>query len=154
MICAGQDQPSRQYIHRHQHSAPSVISSLYSHHTYQSIPEAHIYHTLEPCDAIGKHPINAVYINKNLDLVLKPAFECEHIQEVEEGEDNKNGEQRSVQSSISSPRFQKVPLPPTSSSSTNSSNSSRSSCHHAHTQSTLSGQQLLPQSSENDEYIV
>ena len=154
VICAGQDQPSRQYIHRHQHSAPSVISSLYSHHTYQSIPEAHIYHTLEPCDAIGKHPINAVYINKNLDLVLKPAFECEHIQEVEEGEDNKAGEQRSVQSSTSSPRFQKVPLPPTSSSSTNSSNSSRSSCHHAHTQSTLSGQQLLPQSSENDEYIV
>lgn len=153
--------PNQQhYIHRHQHSAPSVISSLYSHHTYQSIPEAHIYHTLEPCDAVGKHPINAVYINKNLDLVLKPAFECEHIQEVEEGgegqqqqkqQDQRDCDARSVKSPFSSPGFQKVPLPPTSSSSTNSSHSS---CHHAHTQSTLSGQQLLPSSSENDEYIV
>ena len=146
---------SRQYIHRHQHSAPSVISSLYSHHTYQSIPEAHIYHTLEPCDALGKHPINAVYINKNLDLVLKPAFDCEHIQEVEETPEVRQGRQdvdsRSVKSPFSSPACHKVPLPPTSSSSSHSSNSS---CHHAHTQSTLSGQQLLPSSSENDEYIV
>jgi len=52
--------------------APSVVSSVYSHHTYQSIPEsqqqqqqmamhhaspAHIYHTLEPglAAAVGQH---------------------------------------------------------------------------------------------------
>ena len=152
------DQPVvRHYIHRHQHSAPSVISSLYSHHTYQSIPDAHIYHTLEPCDAVLKqppHPINSVYINKNLDLVLKPSFECEHIQEVEEREDcgdKQDVDQRSVKSPFSSPAFQKVLPPSTSSSSTNSSNQS---CHHSHTQSTLSAQQLLPPSNENDEYIV
>lgn len=43
----------------------------YSQHTYQSIPEAHIYHTLDPMEAV-KPPVNAVYINKNLELILKP----------------------------------------------------------------------------------
>ncbi len=68
------------------------MSSVYSHHTYQSIPEHqqhHIYHTLEPTLAQqqlqqqqqlvqrlqqqqqdGKPP-NAVYINRNLDLITK-----------------------------------------------------------------------------------
>ena len=153
----GEQPMVRHYAHRHQHSAPSVISSLYSHHTYQSIPEAHIYHTLEPCDALTKqqqlqHPINAVYINKNLDLVLKPAFDCEHIQEVEEKEERlAEAEVRSVKSPFASPAFQKVQPPSTSAASTNSSNAS---CHHSHTQSTLSGQQLLPPANDNDEYIV
>merc|ERR1712083_334458 len=43
----------------------------YSQHTYQSIPEAHIYHTLDPMEAV-KPPVSAVYINKNLELILKP----------------------------------------------------------------------------------
>jgi len=145
------EHPARHYVHRHQHSAPSVISSLYSHHTYQSIPEAHIYHTLEPCDALIKHPVNAVYINKNLDLVLKPAFDIPEVEENEDNLDRQDTDQRSVKSPFSSPAFQKV-QPPSASSA--SSSQSSQSCHHSHTQSTLSGQQLLPPSSENDEYIV
>lgn len=68
-------------------------AQLYGHHTYQSIPESHIYHTLEPSSLeqnindmtgnmyvvhnpvssqkLGKPP-SSVYINKNLDLILKP----------------------------------------------------------------------------------
>ena len=47
--------------------------SIYSQHTYQSIPEAHIYHTLDPSVEVKvPPPVSAVYINKNLELILKP----------------------------------------------------------------------------------
>jgi hypothetical protein len=160
--------------------SPSVISSVYSHHTYQSIPEGqnqHIYHTLEPSlgvnnlgvnnlgvnnlgvtnlgvnslgvnnlginslgvnnlgvNSLGvnnlgvtkpprlsleREPVNAVYINRNLDLVTK-------------SEDGVKTESPSA-----SP-----------------SSSTSEDCHHAHSQSGISAQQLIPNKSMQDEYVV
>lgn len=79
---------SPRYSFTNNNNPPSVISSLYSHHTYQSIPESHhIYHTLEPNLAAGKqldheedNPINSVYINRNLDLVMKSGSSSAEIE--------------------------------------------------------------------------
>lgn len=115
--------------------------SIYSQHTYQSIPEAHIYHTLEPLEVMStnKPPVNAVYINKNLELILKPSSVIE--------------EQQSTDLPTASPSSA------TSQATSKSGTSDRamhSSCRHLHSQSTLSGQQLLPacNSHDSDEYIV
>ena len=153
-------------------NAPSVISSVYSHHTYQSIPEhmqhqireqqnQHIYHTLEPSLLPGQQQqqqqqyptkpprlaneqeqVNAVYINRNLDLVMKS----------EDGDGQKSSPSISPASSDSSNRSEL-----------------EAACHHAHTQSGISAQQLIPPSSsssssssqakvvvqqQEDEYVV
>ncbi len=149
--------------HLQQRSPPSVISSLYSHHTYQSIPEhqqmPHIYHTLEPSLLMQHKPINAVYINRNLDLVMKTTEE-EAEEEEEEGGGGGEGGGDTAEKDDEAKKKE------TSLSSSTSSASSKSSCHHKSQVSTLSAQQLLPSSessnssssssssSSNDEYIV
>ena len=155
-------------------NAPSVISSLYSHHTYQSIPEQvhhhhqnnspsgqnHIYHTLEPSLVLstqrhGQKPmtqqpeqINAVYINRNLDLVLKTS---------------------NPGSAASSPRTSKKGTPELSECESGDQEDADQEVqraqevhHHAHTHSSLSAQQLIPNSPQlaeeladkENEYIV
>jgi hypothetical protein len=172
--------------------APSVISSVYSHHTYQSIPEhqqqqhlqnlpessslfqnQHIYHTLEPSmipppssiggimvkplrlsGAGGRVPqndeqVNAVYINRNLDLVMKSDSGGE-----EEDENQINADKEvDVKTDISSPSIS----PASSSSSSGRGSDVESSCHHTHSQSGISAQQLIPASkkmTQEDEYVV
>lgn len=95
----------------------------YSQHTYQSIPETHIYHTLDPMEAV-KPPVSAVYINKNLELILKPTTPL--------STSSLGGYREAVCTPKSSP---------------SKSESSAASIHHMHTPS---GQELLP----NDEYVV
>ena len=61
--------------------APSVISSVYSHHTYQSIPEhrqqmaqlqnQHIYHTLEPSLLAGGGQMGGGMIKPPRDELYK-----------------------------------------------------------------------------------
>ena len=155
--------------------------SIYSHHTYQSIPEGHIYHTLEPEN--GK----SVYINKNLELILKAgggpgnpsngdrdkrvepeaiAEDDEEVEEEEEQGDDEKGVEEEVQAINQgrqmSPRAPPVPEhAPSSNSSDKVAPSSehvrkQDSCHHSHSKSTLSEQQLIPSSADcsTDEYIV
>ena len=100
--------------------------SIYSQHTYQSIPETHIYHTLDPSVEIKvpHPPVSAVYINKNLELILKA----------------NSLSSSSLDNSVESPK----------SSPSKSEILSSSHMHHVHS---ASGQQLLP-SSNTDEYVV
>ena len=128
--------PHLVHHHHHGHHNPTAgsLGTLYSQHTYQSIPEAHIYHTLDPMVATSeavsmttpnKPPVGAVYINKNLELILKPT----------------------------------TPLASNLTSSTSATGTPKhspcksESTQHIHSQSTLSGQQLLP-NQESDEYVV
>ena len=126
----------------HGHHGPGSLATLYSQHTYQSIPEAHIYHTLDPMVAstatggsegnatTTKPPVGAVYINKNLELILKPTTPLAS---------SLGGKESSSPSlTTMSPK----PSPCKS-----------DSTQHTHSQSTLSGQQLLP-NQESDEYVV
>ena len=107
--------------------------SIYSQHTYQSIPEAHIYHTLDPSieqanikvPHYPQPPVSAVYINKNLELILKAT----------------SLSSSSLDNSVESPK-------------SSPSKSEILSSHHHHVHS-ASGQQLLPSSPSNtDEYVV
>ena len=193
------------------------LTPLYGHHTYQSIPESHIYHTLEPSSLeqnindmagnmyvvhnpvgsqkFGKPP-SSVYINKNLDLILKPSASFRNrggdmmsdgnesgISTYKDGsgitadlgDENGSNTNSTNKVSISSPSSSSTSttsndLTSESSSAsqkTSSSNSHsnqhpaqhNSSCHHIHTNSTLSGQQLIPSTvsgdgGSSDEYIV
>ena len=98
--------------------------SIYSQHTYQSIPEAHIYHTLDPSVEVKvppHPPVGAVYINKNLELILKPTSLS-----------SSSLDHSSVESPKSSPSKSDI-------------------LHHMHS---ASGQQLLPSTNSVDEYVV
>ena len=179
-------------LHHHHHQAPSVISSIYSHHTYQSIPEQHahqhIYHTLEPSllqqrmlklpqaasiqEVAAAVPVNAVYINRNLDLVMKSPDEIDEDPTAAElaarlspsTADGGGSEERSVSSKIPH-----AAAANTSSSSFDDDDDEEDDpppSHHSHTQSSLSAQQLIPSSSStkpcsaenatrgSEEYIV
>ena len=194
------------------------LTPLYGHHTYQSIPESHIYHTLEPSnleqnvnDMTGNmyvlhNPVNSqkhgkaqssIYLNKNLDLILKPSSsfrnrggdmicdgnesgistykESSHnTEDLGNGDSNGSNTNSTNKISISSPSssststtsndltsesssaYQKTS---SSVSQANQSAQHNSSCHHIHTNSTLSGQQLIPSTvsgdgGSSDEYIV
>lgn len=134
--------PHLLHNHNHRHHNPTAgsLGTLYSQHTYQSIPEAHIYHTLDPMVATSeavsmtntptgptKPPVGAVYINKNLELILKPTTPLAS----------------NLTSSTTSALTGTPKHSPCKSEST----------QHTHSQSTLSGQQLLP-NQESDEYVV
>lgn len=181
-------------------NAPSVVSSVYSHHTYQSIPESHhIYHTLEPSllplgggfskdmrqhlqqqaqkrSNSGRHhhhnshhphhrsetgvdPINAVYINRNLDLVLKPS-PSPSLPSGSLGDQSSTSPVSEVSNSPQTTTPSSSPNSSTSCASSVASSAEEELCHHAHTHSTLSGQQLLPSHTSSslaqneDEYIV
>jgi hypothetical protein len=132
------NQPHHQQPHYLVHGS---MGTLYSQHTYQSIPEAHIYHTLDPMEAV-KTPVSAVYINKNLELILKPTTPLASMPNITEAKAPKAS-----------------PCKSEAASSTTSSGRRQPPCHHIHSQSTLSGQQLLPSchghhGNESDEYIV
>merc|ERR1712080_559810 len=117
--------------------APGNLATLYSQHTYQSIPEAHIYHTLDPMVASAaseagvltssaKPPVGAVYINKNLELILKPTTPL-------------------ATSSLKVDQKSSVldhPGPGSMAGTPKPSPCKSDSTQHTHTQSTLSGQQL------------
>eukprot|EP00095_Tigriopus_kingsejongensis_P011072 maker-scaffold23_size669530-snap-gene-4.7 protein:Tk11072 transcript:maker-scaffold23_size669530-snap-gene-4.7-mRNA-1 annotation:"slit homolog 2" len=166
-------------------NAPSVVSSVYSHHTYQSIPESHhIYHTLEPSllpmagdfredkghphlrpkrTSGSRHmrvnePLNAVYINRNLDLVLKSPPTPSPSSSI--GEESSTFRRSEDSNSPKTTTPSSSPHSSTSCASSVASSAEEELCHHAHTHSTLSGQQLLPShtsssSAQNeDEYIV
>ena len=125
------------------------LATLYSQHTYQSIPEAHIYHTLDPMvasaaseaavlnNSSAKPPVGAVYINKNLELILKPTTPLA-TSSLKVDQQSALLDPGPVGSMAGTPK----PSPCKS-----------DSTQHTHTQSTLSGQQLLP-NQESDEYVV
>ena len=133
--------------------------SIYSHHTYQSIPEGHIYHTLEPeidgkpGEQVGGKP-TSVYINKNLELILKPPAtmvlpinsNLPEMVEEEADEDDDDVKPPLEDDQNSEPAEQESPKSP----------SQNKNCHHSHSKSTLSEQHLIPSSADcsTDEYIV
>ena len=199
-------------------NANGGITPIYGHHTYQSIPESHIYHTLEPSsleqninDITGNmyvvhNPVplqkqsnpssSSVYINKNLDLILKPTASFRNrggdiicdgnesgISTYKEGSNGTEDLEHEDGTGSNCHSTKKVSMSSHSSSSTSttsndltseSSSTSQktsssvsqahsaqhnSSCHHIHTNSTLSGQQLIPSNvsgdgGSSDEYIV
>ncbi len=101
-----------------------------SQHTYQSIPETHIYHTLDPLETSIKAPTGAVYINKNLELILKPTTPL-----------------ASNMRTIADQQVCMVNTPKASPCKSEENSSSTYQHHHMHS---ASGQELLP----NDEYVV
>jgi hypothetical protein len=109
----------------------TTVYHPYSHHTYQSIPEAHIYHTLDPMEACVKPPVSAVYINKNLELILKPPTPL------------------TSDMLVGHPVLVGGTAPPRGSPCKSEAPSSTASNHHVHSPS---GQELLPNAS--DEYVV
>ena len=190
------------------------MTSLYGHHTYQSIPESHIYHTLEPSNLeqninditgnmyvlqtpapshkLSKAP-SSIYINKNLDLILKPSASFRNrggevicdgnesgistfkddincAEDSGTGDSNRSNSNSTNKVSMSSPSSSSTSTTSNDLTSESSSASQKisqathsaqynSSCHHIHTNSTLSGQQLIPSNisgdgGSSDEYIV
>ena len=109
----------------------TTVYHPYSQHTYQSIPEAHIYHTLDPMEACVKPPVSAVYINKNLELILKPTTPL------------------TSDMLVGHPVLVGGTAPPRGSPCKSEAPSSTASNHHVHSPS---GQELLPNAS--DEYVV
>ena len=93
-------------------------------------------------------PVNAVYINRNLDLVMKPESEegSSSLEELEQCQMSKVSQD--PKGDASSPS-----VSPASSASSHRS-SEEDSCHHAHSQSGISAQQLLPSRVQEDEYVV
>ena len=121
----------------------------YSQHTYQSIPEAHIYHTLDPMEAV-KPPVSAVYINKNLELILKPTTPLTTDTIILDDGNNTHVLKSAHMGThifggndgaLSPPKFSPCK------SDGGATSCSAASMHHVHQPS---GQELLP----NDEYVV
>lgn len=102
----------------------------------------------------GETNVNAVYINRNLDLVMKP--ESEEEEGSSSLEELRQVAQESHMSQVSQDPKGDASSPSVSPASSASSHrsSEAESCHHMHSQSGISAQQLLPSKVQEDEYVV
>ena len=102
---------------------------------------------MEAMEASSKSPVGAVYINKNLELILKPTTPLASSLV-------KESSSLSLSSSIVTTPSKPSPCKSDSTQHSQHTQHNYSDCtQHIHSQSTLSGQQLLP-NQESDEYVV